>query len=99
MCASLLARKFRVPAVVFYIVSGLLLGRYIPWINTHTNGLQAASDIGVALLLFTIELNCRLRAFFQRKEVLALGFLQFVGITFAVYSFIATAQNSSRCAF
>jgi CPA2 family monovalent cation:H+ antiporter-2 len=84
--ASLLARKFRIPAVILYIVSGLVLGRYIPWINTNTNQLQAASDIGVALLLFTIGIELPLTRVVQKgKEVLSLGFLQFTGITLLLF--------------
>lgn len=84
--ASLIARRFHIPPVVLYIVCGLVLGRYIPWIHLNARELQAASDIGVALLLFTIGIELPLTRVVQKgREVLSLGFMQFFGITLLLF--------------
>lgn len=59
LCAAFmvaLARKIRMPAIVVYLLCGVLLGPGFGWVKT-SEGLKLVSEIGIALLLFIVGLE------------------------------------------
>lgn len=56
---SIALRAFRQPAIIGYLLAGLLLGPYLlPWTPLHDSGnLQSLSELGVLFLMFYIGLE------------------------------------------
>jgi monovalent cation:H+ antiporter-2, CPA2 family len=57
VAAALVLARFRVPVVLAYIGTGLLLGSAGLGLVEHTHALDVLAEVGVALLLFTLGLE------------------------------------------
>lgn len=68
--AGVLARRLGFPAVVAYLVVGLLVGPFTPGYVADRERIQTLADIGVVLLLFEVGIELDLRAL--RREPLTL---------------------------
>ena len=70
--AGLLGRLFRFPAILFYIVAGIIFGGLI-----HTEeAIEIFSEIGIVLLFFYLGLEFNLsRAFSTAKKIWSVGLL------------------------
>lgn len=93
--ASVISHKIHIPGIVLYILSGLLLGRFIPGVNANSSSLSTISDIGVALLLFTIGMELPVSRLFNRgKEVVVGSLLQLFVTTCVLFvPFILIVHN------
>jgi CPA2 family monovalent cation:H+ antiporter-2 len=88
-----LLRRIRVPAVVGFLVSGMLLGPGGFRLIGEAGKVETLAEIGVALLLFTIGLKFSLREMFRlRRWVFGAGLLQ-VGLTTAATFGLARAAG------
>ncbi len=82
-------QRLRVPSVVGYLASGVLLGPHALGLIHHIESVQTLAELGVALLLFTIGLELSLsRVLRMGREVLQGGTLQVAG-TIAVVAPLA----------
>ena len=77
----LITRRLKTPAVVNYLLAGLLIGPCFGWIH-ETEHLDFLSETGVILLLFLVGIELNIRHFKAAgKEVMWTGSLQ-MGLTF-----------------
>src|SRR5207244_10455243 len=56
------ARRFGLPAVVGYLLVGLLVGPFTPGYVADRHQIQVLADVGVVLLLFEVGIELDLRA-------------------------------------
>jgi CPA2 family monovalent cation:H+ antiporter-2 len=61
-CAGLLARRVGLPAVIGYMLVGLLVSPFTPGYDVDRHQLQLFADIGVVLLLFEVGIEIDPRA-------------------------------------
>jgi len=99
--ASYIARAFKQPIIIGYIVAGMIISPFILQLGASTEIINVFSQLGVAFLLFIVGLHMNPKII---KEIgassLVVGFIQIVlifGISFLLafkilgYSFIASA--------
>jgi len=83
-----ICHRFRVPAVVGYLLTGILVGPYGFGLVKAVHEVEILAEIGIVLLLFTIGIEFSLEKLLQiRKSVLMGGSLQ-VLLTFLAAFFI-----------
>lgn len=71
--------KFRLPAIMGYIITGILIGPYSLGLIKGTADVEVLAEIGVVLLLFTVGLEFSLADIMNNlKRVLGGGLLQVV---------------------
>ncbi|WP_457635222.1 cation:proton antiporter [Persephonella sp.] len=80
--AGLLGRLFRFPAILFYIIAGIVLGKLI-----HAEeAIEIFSEIGIVLLFFYLGLEFNLsRAFSTAKKIWSVGLLDLFFNFFLVF--------------
>ena len=88
MAVLFICHRFRVPAVVGYLLTGILVGPYGFGLVKAVHEVEILAEIGIVLLLFTIGIEFSLEKLLQiRKSVLMGGSLQ-VLLTFLAAFFI-----------
>lgn len=71
------AKLLKLPLVIGYILSGIVLSFFLEYLIKNTNSLSAIADIGVALLLFSLGLEFSFQRLVKVKEIAIKGvFLQ-----------------------
>ena len=87
-------QKLRVPSVVGFLLTGLVIGPHaLGWI-ADTDQVDGLAEIGVLLLLFTIGLELSLsRVMLMRRMLLQGGLLQVVGTIAVVAVFFVVAAD------
>lgn len=86
-----LARRLGLPAILGYIVVGMVLGPHAAGVVTDSPTTQLLAELGVVFLLFTLGLEFSFpRMIAMKREVFGLGALQVVA-TAAVFAGIAGA--------
>ena len=90
-----LFQKLRVPAIVGFLLAGMVIGPGGFGLIKSVNQVETLADIGVVLLLFTIGIEFSLESFLamQRRIILA-GFLQVLA-TISVVLIIALSLRAS----
>ena len=83
---SLLARRFRIPGIVGYIVAGLILGPVLGLVEVHhaeagAQGVELISEVGIALLLFLVGLELSFAAIREVGMVAVVGGVAQVGVS------------------
>lgn len=72
-----LLHRLRVPAIVGYLVSGLIVGPHVLGLVTSRESIDTMAEIGVILLLFTVGLEFSIRDLLRLKRlVFGAGALQ-----------------------
>jgi len=72
-----ICHRFRVPAVVGFLLTGILVGPYGFGLVKAVHEVEILAEIGIVLLLFTIGIEFSLEKLLQiRKSVLMGGSLQ-----------------------
>lgn len=80
-----LARRLGLPAILGYIVVGMVLGPHAAGLVTDSGTTQLLAELGVVFLLFTLGLEFSLpRMIAMRSEVFGLGAAQVVATTAVV---------------
>ncbi|MDZ7779021.1 MAG: cation:proton antiporter [Gemmatimonadota bacterium] len=69
---AILARSLRIPSIVAYILAGLLLGP-VSGVLEVSEGVELASEIGIALLLFLVGLELSFAAIRDLGKVAGVG--------------------------
>ena len=89
LLGGLVASKIKQPLVIGYIVAGLLLGSfYSKLIGPATESISTMSEIGVALLLFTLGLEFSLDRIKKVGKAVVLGAILQILIVIFVFFFI-----------
>ena len=74
-----IAKRFRLPLVVGYLFAGIFVGTFLTRFIPLSTTAQSISEIGVALLLFTLGLELTLAKLKEFGEVIILGsFIQII---------------------
>jgi CPA2 family monovalent cation:H+ antiporter-2 len=81
---SFLFHKLKLPAIVGFLVTGMIVGPYGARLISETEAVRALAEIGVVLLLFTIGLEFSFEKLFSEKlRFIWLGLAQVVITIFA----------------
>ena len=79
-----LARRFGLPAVIGYLIAGVIIGPHVSGLIENTTGVVEIAEYGVAMLMFLIGLELEpSRLWVLRRSIFGLGGLQ-LAITGAV---------------
>ena len=72
---ALIAQKFRQPLILGYILAGITIGSFLgsDVLSANLEGIQTLSDIGIALLLFSLGLDSFLPQLKQIKKICFIG--------------------------
>jgi monovalent cation:H+ antiporter-2, CPA2 family len=65
--------RLRVPVIVGFMITGVLIGPYGLGLISNAEGIELMAEIGVALLLFTIGLEFSLRRLLEMRRLVLLG--------------------------
>jgi len=81
ICAAVMVmagRMLRMPAIVVYLLCGILIGPVLGWVGVK-QGLELVSEMGIALLLFLVGLELSIEKVRDvGKVALIAGFMQVV---------------------
>jgi CPA2 family monovalent cation:H+ antiporter-2 len=87
---SFLFHKLKLPAIVGFLVTGMIVGPYGARLISDTEAVRALAEIGVVLLLFTIGLEFSFEKLFsERLRFIWLGLAQVVFTIFITAGFCA----------
>lgn len=89
VAAALLLARFRVPVVLAYIGTGLLLGPAGLEVVEHTHALDVLAEVGVALLLFTLGLEFSLGEVRRSWRTVVLAGAAQVSVTVGAVAIVA----------
>ncbi|HEY9383259.1 MAG TPA: cation:proton antiporter [Gemmatimonadales bacterium] len=79
--ATVLFQRLRLPAIVGYLVAGMLVGPFTPpWLIHDPATIHTLAELGVVLLLFSIGLEFRFRRLLTLGPRVALAMLVEVGL-------------------
>jgi CPA2 family monovalent cation:H+ antiporter-2 len=70
---NLLFTKIKVPTIIGYMLTGILVGPYILAVIRQPRDIQIMADLGVVLLMFTIGLEFSLNHLFKIRRIVFLG--------------------------
>jgi len=91
-----LFQKVRVPAIVGFLLAGVIIGPGALGLIKNVNQVETLADIGVVLLLFTIGIEFSLESFLaMQRRIIWAGFLQ-VFATISLVLVIALSLGASR---
>ena len=90
-----LFNAIRIPAIVGFILTGLLIGPYGLSLIGAVTQVETLSEIGIILLLFTIGLEFSFRSLWNIKRAVLVGGSLQVASTAAVCTFIGTLAGLS----
>jgi CPA2 family monovalent cation:H+ antiporter-2 len=85
---AFLFHRLRVPTIVGFMITGVLIGPYGLGLIRNAEGIELMAEIGVALLLFTIGLEFSLRRLLEMKRLVLLGGTLQVVVSIVVVTFI-----------
>ncbi len=86
---GIILKKFDVPPVVGYILSGIVLVNIVGNVTHNSHTLEQIAEFGIVFLMFTIGLEMKLENLMQmRKQVFTYGGLQ-VGLSMLVFTVIS----------
>ena len=70
---GVLASLLRLPAILGYLVAGLVVGNYIPGWDVDVEGVRVIAELGVALLLFTLGIQFSFKKLADVRRVAVIG--------------------------
>jgi CPA2 family monovalent cation:H+ antiporter-2 len=89
LCLGFLAEKIKVPALVGYLVAGIVIGPATPGFSVDTDIAAQLSEIGIMLLMFGVGLHFSPSELFSVKRVAVPGALIQMAVTTSVGAGIA----------
>jgi CPA2 family monovalent cation:H+ antiporter-2 len=89
LCLGFLAEKIKVPALVGYLVAGIVIGPANPGFSVDTDIAAQLSDIGIMLLMFGVGLHFSPSELFSVKRVAVPGALIQMAVTTSMGAGIA----------
>lgn len=89
---AIILTKIRIPIIVGFLLSGLIIGPYGFAIVTEVHNVEKLAEIGVVLLLFTIGLEFNVKKMLNiRREAMIGGGLQLgltIGLVYLIMTFL-----------
>src|SRR6056297_4117776 len=82
---NLLFTKIRVPTVVGYLLTGIIVGPHLLSLIDSQHNIELIAEIGVILLMFTIGLEFSLKHLLRIRRIVFFGGLLQVMITAGVF--------------
>ena len=70
---GVLASFLRLPAILGYLVAGLVVGNYLPGWDVDVEGVRVIAELGVALLLFTLGIQFSFKKLADVRRVAIIG--------------------------
>ncbi len=89
-----LFHRFRLPTIVGFMITGVLIGPFGLGLITDVKAIEVLAEIGVVLLLFTIGLEFSLRRIAEMKRVVLLGGSLQVSLTTFLVTVVAYLWGS-----
>src|SRR5919198_6641191 len=86
---GVLARRLGLPAVVGYLVVGLVVGPFTPGYVADKHQIQVLADVGVVLLLFEVGIELDLRSLAKEPRGILVAVPLQVGVVTALGAIIA----------
>ncbi len=74
-CGGLIARRFRLPPIVGYLLAGVAIGPFTPGFNGDVQTISQLAELGVIFLLFGVGLHFSLRDLWAVKKIAIPGAL------------------------
>ncbi|MDO7850983.1 cation:proton antiporter domain-containing protein [Hymenobacter convexus] len=91
----LLFNRIKLPAIIGYLVTGMLAGPYALGLVNGPHQVDQVAELGVALLMFTIGLEFSVQGLARIKRAVFVGGTLQVGLTVAVVAVLSLAAGSS----
>ena len=88
---GVLASLLRLPAILGYLVAGLIVNQYIPGLDIDLSRVQDVAEIGVALLLFTLGVKFSFRRLAEVGRIAILGGGLQIALTVVLGLFVGLA--------
>ncbi len=88
---GLIARRFKLPTIVGYLVGGMVVGPFTPGFVGDTSALSQLADIGVMFMMFGVGLHFSLRDLWEVKSIAIPGALLQIVIGILVGFLVAWA--------
>jgi len=86
-----LFRRFRLPSIIGFLVSGILAGPHVLALISNKHQVEQMAELGVVLLLFTIGIEFSLKELMRIRHLVLLGGGLQVGLTILVVALLGTA--------
>ena len=90
-----LFRRFRLPSIIGFLVSGILAGPHVLALISNMHQVEQMAELGVVLLLFTIGIEFSLKELMRIRHLVLLGGGLQVGLTILVVALLGTAFRLS----
>ncbi len=74
-CGGFIATKLRLPAVVGYLLSGIVIGPYTPGFVGDVEAATQLADLGIILLMFGVGIRFSLRDLLEVRRIALIGAL------------------------
>src|SRR5919198_3393670 len=91
---GVLARRVGLPAVVGYLLVGLVVGPFTPGYVADKHQIQVLADVGVVLLLFEVGIELDLRSLAKEPRGILLAVPLQVGIVTALGAIVAISLGT-----
>src|SRR5919199_6698483 len=92
--AGAISRRFGLPAVLGYLIVGLLIGPFTPGYVADRHQIQVLADVGVVLLLFEVGIELDLRSLAKEPRGILVAVPLQVAIVTALGAIVAFALGS-----
>ncbi|HOW34543.1 MAG TPA: cation:proton antiporter, partial [Methanoregulaceae archaeon] len=66
-------KKFRIPGIVGFILTGILIGPYGLGFIGDTEIIDVLAEIGIIFLLFTIGMQFSFRTLYEMRKIVLIG--------------------------
>ncbi|MGA7826479.1 MAG: cation:proton antiporter [Geobacteraceae bacterium] len=86
-----LFRRFRLPSIIGFLVSGILAGPHVLALISNMHQVEQMAELGVVLLLFTIGIEFSLKELMRIRHLVLLGGGLQVGLTILVVALLGSA--------
>lgn len=84
LCGGLIARLLKQPAILGYVVAGIVIGPHVMGLIRRTHNIETLATIGVVLLLFTLGIEFSLRELKRIRNIAIFGGIGQIVITTAL---------------
>jgi len=91
LVGGLIARLLKQPALLGYLIAGIVIGPYALGLIQRTDNIQILATIGVVLLLFTLGIEFSLQELRRIRNVAILGGIAQIAATTALGIFVGRA--------
>jgi CPA2 family monovalent cation:H+ antiporter-2 len=86
-----LFRRFRLPSIIGFLVSGILAGPHVLGLISNPHQVEQLAELGVVLLLFTIGIEFSLKELMRIRHLVLLGGGLQVGLTILAIAVLGAA--------